>query len=120
MGPFVNIAADESTNSQAFADLPTPDRASVTLAGAATVSVLYNATVYKTDCVGSLFNVLNIDGADQPGSFSQVSLTIGTGATLPTMYTTSLPAGSHTIAVRHRVDNCAGHWLNRSLLVLVQ
>jgi hypothetical protein len=116
----MNTVADESTNSQTFTDLPTPDRASVTLAAPATVSVLYNATVYKNDCVGSLFNVLTIDGTDQAGSSSQVSVMVNTGATLPTMYTTSLPAGSHTISVRHRVDTCAGHWLNRSLLVLIQ
>jgi hypothetical protein len=120
-GPFVNIPSDQSTTSQTFTDLTTADSITFTLATPSTVSVLYNATVYKNDCVGSLFNMLNLDGIDQADTVSFVSLLVNTGATLPTLYTTPLPlsAGTHTIDVRHKVDTCAGHWVYRSLLILI-
>jgi RHS repeat-associated protein len=118
---YVNVAADESISTgSSYIDLPTPEQVMVTTADGDDLTIFYDATVYKSDCTGSLYDIVNFDGVDQTNSSTLVSLSpsLPEQATLPTYYVLrGVSAGTHTVKIRHRVDTCTGHWVNRTLTV---
>lgn len=120
LGGTISIPTSQSlSSSTVYSNLPTPDTVSVTLNQQSYVTVMYNSSVIKTGCLGTMLSILSIDNVQQPGTEALQGINVNSSGANNINYTLQLPAGVHNFSVLHRVDGCAGVWFNRSLTVLI-
>lgn len=116
------VATDQSTTSTTYTDLTSADSVSVTVpTGGANVLVEFFCYIYNTVDNAVAGSEIFLDGVAQTGSVSEPSASNFYQWPYHLVYKlTSLAAGSHTIAVKHRTAaGQTGHWLLRSLIVSV-
>jgi hypothetical protein len=118
----------QTTSSTSFTVLPSRDMVTVDLpflpSGSPTymyrykVTVIYNATLAKAGCQGTLFDALYKNNSGIAMTSSQKSLGLNWAGSTSLIYNgSSFDPGTYTFEVLHRTDTCSGTWSNRNITV---
>jgi len=111
------IATAESTGSTSPVDLTTPDSVTFTLTATTTVAIDYWAEGAEGSSTGNMNNNLYIDGSATSADDSSMSLFGGYAGHSGLRSIQTLPAGSHTVDIKHSINTAIDTWNDRLLMV---